>query len=69
MNDFFLVEDNLFLLTTDGLFCYDLTKYPDDRELVKIETKLTDMLELIKTSDNRIVIVSAEGYELIPLIQ
>ncbi len=68
LRDFFIVRDNLYLLTTEELFCYDLTKYPDDRELVKIETKLTKMLKLIKTSDNRIVIVSAESYELIPLI-
>ena len=65
LRDFFIVRDNLYLLTTEELFCYDLTKYPDDRELVKIETKLTKMEKLIKTAENRIVVVSAEGYELI----
>jgi hypothetical protein len=65
LRDFFIVEDNLYLLTTEELFCYDLTKYPDNRELVRIETKLTKMLKLIKTAENRIAVVSAEGYELI----
>lgn len=65
LRDFFIVEDNLYMLTSEELFCYDLTKYPEDRELVKIETKLTKMEKLIKTAENRIVVVSAKGYELI----
>lgn len=63
--DFCIVNDNIFILNSDALYCYDLTKYPN-KNILKVKTKLTDMVELIKTSENRILAVSAEGYELIP---
>ena len=66
--DFCIINDNAFILNTNALYCYDLTIYPD-KNITKLETKLTDMVELIKTADNRIIVVSAEGYELMPLIQ
>jgi hypothetical protein len=65
--DFCIVNDNAFILNRNELYCYDLAIYPG-KNITKIETKLTDMKELIKTRDNRIVLLSAEGYELIPLI-
>jgi hypothetical protein len=66
--DFCIINDNAFILNRNALYCYDLKNYPT-RNITKIQTKLTDMVELIKTADNRIVVVSAEGYELIPLNQ
>ncbi|GAA4074541.1 hypothetical protein GCM10022389_20130 [Flavobacterium cheonanense] len=59
---------NAFILNRNALYCYDLTTYPS-MNITKLETKLKDMVELIKTSDNRIVVVSADSYELMPLIQ
>ena len=66
--DFCIVDDNIFILNKNAIYCYDLTTYPN-KNITKLETKLTDMVELIKTNDNRIVVVSADSYELITLIQ
>jgi group I intron endonuclease len=66
--DFCIINDNAFILNRNALYCYDLTTYPS-KNITKLETKLKDMVELIKTSDNRIVVVSADSYELMPLIQ
>ena len=66
--DFSIINDNAFILNRNALYCYDLTTYPS-KNITKLQTKLKDMVELIKTNDNRIVVVSADSYELIPLIQ
>ena len=66
--DFCIVNDYVFLLNRNALYCYDLTTYPS-QNITKLETELKDMVKLIKTSENRIVLVSADSYELIPLIQ
>jgi hypothetical protein len=66
--DFCIINDYAFILNRNTLYCYDLTTYPN-KNITKLETKLKDMVELIKTNDNRIVVVSADSYELIPLIQ
>jgi hypothetical protein len=66
--DFCIINDYAFILNRNALYCYDLTTYPS-KNITKLKTKLKDMVELIKTSDNRIVVVSADSYELMPLIQ
>jgi hypothetical protein len=64
--DFCIIDDNVWILQKNALYCYDLTIFPD-KNIKKVTTQLTDMSKLIKTVNNRIVVVSAENYELISL--
>jgi hypothetical protein len=64
--DFCIEKDSLYLLRSDGLGVIDLNQSKLMDNFIKIETQLKDIKKLFKTPDNRIIVISKEGYELIP---